>query len=755
MSRGTITAAPPAPALLDAKLCPPEPRPGLIQRPRLLASLASRSARKLTIVCAPAGYGKTSLLAAWVTTGQDEAVAWLTLDQGDDEPARFWSYVAQAVDRAQPGAGRRSGALLHGRGALVEIAVNALLADLRAAGPLALVLDDFHNVEDHETLRLFGYALEHLPRDVRILIGARIDPPLALGRLRARGALAEVRSDSLAFRLDETRELFLEGEGIDLDEEELSLLVDRTEGWPVALYLAALWLRGQDDPRSRAREFAAGQRFVAEYLTEEVLGALDPGTREFLVRASVFETFSAELCDAVLDRDDSDALLTEIARINLLLVPLDAEGRWFRFHHLFDEFLALELKRTEPELAPELNRRAAAWFTANGFAEDAVEHLLNAGDHDEAAEAISDSWLTFMRASDGAALMRFVERLPTIVVLTHPELATGAALATYLARRPMHERERWLALADRARIEYPETWSATAESAASLARATAIDGDVAGAIDHARRALEIFGALGDMEGEVMSLAVLAYALYLADRTEEARECANRAIAAPDAPLRPQGVVRALGTLALLCVQEGRPDEAESKAAQALAFADENGIASSASLHIALLAQGRVLQARGRLGAAEKALELAERLSRMPEPNVAHAHALVVLAEVRTERGRVREATVALDDAERAIATLTNPGRLTAMLAAARRGIESATDTATATQEPLSPAELSVLRLLSTELSQRAIGGQLFLSVNTIKTHSRSIYRKLGVTSRGAAIARANALGLIEPTDSPG
>jgi LuxR family transcriptional regulator, maltose regulon positive regulatory protein len=342
----------------------------------------------------------------------------------------------------RPGAGRRAAALLRARGAAVEIAVHELLVDLAAAAPITIVLDDLHVIEDAECITLLGHAIERLPPGVRIVAGTRADPPLPLGRLRARGLLGELRARDLAFTVEEAREILVDAEGLELDDEEIQALVERAEGWPVAVYLIALWLRDQDDPRVRVGELAAHRSYVGEFLTDEILSSLDPRIRSFLVRTSVLTYLSAPLCDAVLGRDDSEEVLLEVSSSNLLIARLDLHSEWFRIHGLFRELLQLELDRVEPGAAVELHRRAAAWLREHDFLEGAVAHALDAGEHDVAAAVISDVWMELLGRGEGETLLRLVEHLPRDIVIANPELAASSALATYLARRHVHERLR-------------------------------------------------------------------------------------------------------------------------------------------------------------------------------------------------------------------------------------------------------------------------------------------------------------------------
>ena len=735
------------PSPLESQLYP-SPREGLIARPRLLRGLDSLASRNLTLLSAPCGYGKTSLLATWRARAAPEAVAWLTLEPADGNEARFWVQVADAVGRVRPSAGRRAAALLRARGAATDAALHDLLADLASAAPLAIVLDDLHVIDDAECFALLDYAIEHLPPGVRIIAATRADPPLPLGRFRARGLLGEIRARDLAFTADEARQILVQAEGVELADEEVGILVERTEGWPVAVYLTALWLRDQDDPRLLLGELAAGRRYLGEYLTDEIMASLDLRTRTFLVRSSVLSYLSPSLCDAVLGRDDSAEMLRELSSSNLLITRLERDGDWFKVHGLFRELLRLELERDENCGVVELHRRAADWLAQHGFFVGAVAHAVDAGEHEQAAAIISDAWEELLDRGDGETLLRLVEYLPLDVLLAHPELAAGSVFATYIARRPLHERLHWLAITARSRRESPQAWSPRAAIVASLAQGIGVDGDVGAATAHARRAFKLIVKEGRDGREVSALSGLAYASYLAGMQTAASKYASEALIAPHFAGRPHGVVRSLSVLALLAADVGRIEESRAKAQQALDFAREHGLSATTSVHLAHLARARALLAEGEARAAEAAAELGEQLCRMPDPSAPHAFALVVLGETRARSGRLQAAESALTEAKHEIETFSDPGRLPRALGVARRLVREARKKHSESTERLSPAELAVLRLLATGLSQRSIGRELFLSVNTIKTHSRSIYRKLGVNSRVDALARANALDLI-------
>ena len=401
-----------------------------------------------------------------------------------------------------------------------------------------------------------------------LLASTRSDPAISVARLRARGALTEIRARELAFTVDEARELIVR-EGIELSDESVELLVERTEGWPAGLYLAALWLRDLEDPDEGVRAFVGSTRHVADYLTDEVLTALAPQTRDFLVRTAVLERFTPELCDAVLGREDSAAVLAEFARSNMFLVALDAREQWYRYHHLFGELLQLELGRED---AAALRRRAAAWCREQGLVEDAIEYAAAAGDAETVAELLVEHDREFVWGGRLIQFLGWVRRLPSELLLEHPSLPAGGAVAAALLARPEVEVQRLLAVAERARRERPELWSPYAEAIVEVTRAAVIErGDVGAAVEHARRAVAAARAGADVLS-VGVLASLAQALFFAGELDEARRIAVQAIERPDAPDVPDGYVGSLGLLALLDAEQGRTESAEAWARQAIGFA---------------------------------------------------------------------------------------------------------------------------------------------------------------------------------------
>ena len=362
----------------------PPVRPDVVDRARLARLLADPLARRVTVLDAPAGFGKTTLLASWLAADPERAAAWVSLDERDVDSARLLAHVTAALARADPAialALPSAGAPTTGQAALT-----ALANGLEAAGvPVVLVLDDCHLVSGAASLEVLEFLVEHLPEPTRVVLAMRGDPTVPLGRLRARGMLREIRAHDLRFTAREAHALLHDGFGVALDAADVQRLVERTEGWPAGLCLAGLSLRDHPDPPAFVRDFAGDHRHIGEYLMEEVLRAEPPEVREFLLRTSLPARLSGALCDAMLERTGSAALLATLERRNQFLIPLDEHHEWYRYHHLFADFLRGELLAQEPELVPVLHRRAAAWLRATADVNLAIHHAAAGGAYEDAA----------------------------------------------------------------------------------------------------------------------------------------------------------------------------------------------------------------------------------------------------------------------------------------------------------------------------------------------------------------------------------
>ena len=726
----------------------------MVRRPRLEQAFETGAEAALTLVAAPAGYGKTTAVRAWAEHS-GSALAWVTLDAGDNESARLWTYVATAVDRIRDGLGRRALKRLRSSGLGVEAAVDELMNGIADFGrPVTLVLDDLQTVTDTDCLASLSYAIEQLPATARLVAITRADPALELARLRARGALSEVRAGELAFTVAEARELLVDRAGLELDDDQIEILRNRTEGWPAALYLAALWLRSVEDPDRAVLEFGGGHRHVAEYLSHEVLASLDVRRRSFLLRAAVLGSFTAELCDAVLSRSDSAAVLGELEESNMFVQSLERR-EWFRVHSLFAEFATAQLGAVQPTVPQTIHRRAAEWLRGRGLVVEAVQHAVAAGDPEVVAGLLSEYHLVLIRTGRSETLLRWAQMLPDELLIEHPDAAVGAATAALLVGRMNRERRRFLRLAKRAMVQYPERFGSYEDCVAAMVRSAGLDDGVTEAVVEGYRAVEL-AQRGVDETLVAALAALARALYAAGDLDGARSAATRAIEHPDTARRHPGVAVAQSVLALVAADQGRLASARRHAEAARTIVGR--ITSSRSWLGSNVSEalGAVLAAEGDLVGAEREFSAAERYLDDDVATVPHARILVRLADIRCRRGRLDEADEALYRSRDELAELGDSG-VVPLLAdevaselAEARGQAGAGDIL----ELPSDAEAAVLRMLSTDLSVREIGAQLFLSPNTVRSHVRSIYRKLGVRSRDNAVARAEAVGLLNETQSP-
>ena len=382
-------------ALLETKFYVPRPRRGLVPRPRLSERLDRGTASKLTLVSAPAGFGKTTLLTEWLAAGpaapaNERLAAWLSLDRADNDPASFWTYVIAALRTVAPGVGESALALLQApQPPPIETVLTALLNDLGAiAADIVLVLDDYHVIDAREVQDGMAFLLDHLPPGLHVVIASRADPALPLARLRARGELAEIRAAELRFTPDEAAAYLNEMMGLQLTARDVAALEGRTEGWIAALQLAALSMQGRDDVAGFIAGFAGDDRYVVDYLAEEVLQRQPERVQAFLLQTSILGRLSGPLCDAVTGQGGGKATLEALDRGNLFLVPLDDRRRWYRYHHLFADVLQARLLDEQPGQVPDLHRRASAWYEQNGEPSVAIGHALAAGDFERAADLV-------------------------------------------------------------------------------------------------------------------------------------------------------------------------------------------------------------------------------------------------------------------------------------------------------------------------------------------------------------------------------
>ena len=719
-------ASSPAGVLLGTKLNAPLGARRRVPRQRLVQRLVSERPR-LVLIDAPAGGGKTTLLAEWTNDAlETRRFAWFTADSADNDPVRFWSYVIEALRVIEPAVGRVSAGALGVSGTdPVELVLPQLINELAELDEeIVLVLEDYHLVWNDEIHRGVALLLERAPLGVGLVIATRIDPPLPLPRLRARGELLELRASELRFGIEETARLVADVIGASLDDRDVEMLVARTEGWAAGLYLAALSIAERADRSGFIEQFAGDDRHIVDYLGGEVLDGLDEDTRDFLLRTSILDRVTGPLADALTGRTDGAQTLADIERANLFLVPLDDRREWYRYHHLFAELLRHELVRSHAGELDELHRRAASWLDANGAVDDAIHHACAAGDHELAVALVTRRWREPFNRGELATVDSWLDSLPAAAAAAEPDLCLARAWVA-LDRGMARESERWLDGATR---------TGSGEAAVLHAVLCFKLGKLAHAEDLAREARGMALEHAPL-GRAVASCILGITLYYRGDLEGAQETleeARRLALVGDNRL---ATVYALGYGAQVSLDLQDDEAAKLSVEQAFELASAPATAEH-------FVTGMAWLARGRLEHDEPALESALALARRGAAPLEIAAVLLALGEARRDPATLRAA-------RQEVAECEDPGRLPQLIEAAELGLRG--------RQPgpkreiagdLSDRELAVLRLMPTDSSLREIAQALYLSPNTVKTHSRSIYRKLSVSSREEAVERGRELGLI-------
>src|SRR5829696_169427 len=742
-----------SPALVWSKLVPPAPRAGLITRAGLQSLLEARLVGKLCLVEAPAGFGKTTLLAQWQAAAGGGRVAWVSLDEGDNDPTRFWVYVVMALRTVEPSLGTATLAALGRPSAdLYRVVLPGLLNDLHVvASPLVLVLDDHHLISNptcHQTLTFF---LDHLPAGVHMALSGRTDPPLPLARMRARRELAEIRVADLQFTDEEAIALLNTSMGLQLAAEDVERLTERTEGWAAGLIMAGLSLRGRQDPSAFIASFHGDNRHVADFLATEVLERESEETRTFLLRTSILERLSGPLCDAVLETEGSAGLLGDLERSNLFLERLDDHREWYRHHQLFAQLLRLELASREPALLATLHRRAAAWHRRAGNLDEAIGHASAAGEFTQAAALIAQHWLTYWRRGQRATVARWLDGLPDEAIMADPPAAYVAAWIRGYSGASKQQTEDWLAAVETEGYErsLPDGVSSLAFGAA-LARTALVFDDVGRSAAAGRRALELAGP-ESLQFWWMAQSALGHALYLSGQAAEMQRDLEALVRRVPAATQPVAVVLALAVLSLLAGDRDDDRTAMVLARQAAMTADTQGLSAEPMCGIAYAALGRALARQGELAQAEVQLERALEPVGIDSMAAQRSFTLLLLAPVRRGRGDLAGARELTEQARDLIEEFTDSGILPRLLAQTERALTPAPRRPVEAAAPLTERELVVLGLLPTQLSTREIGRELSVSVTTIRSQVQAIYRKLQASTRSEAVTNARELGLLPVT----
>jgi LuxR family transcriptional regulator, maltose regulon positive regulatory protein len=738
--------------VVESKLHVPGLRPGVVSRTALVNRLRVTTACPLVAVTAPAGYGKTTLLAQWAARDK-RAFAWVSIDERDNDPVVLLRHLAAALHQVEPLDARVLNALRSPGKSMWTAAIPRLGSALASRErPIVLVLDDAHRLQSRDSAGAVSALVDHMPPGSILVLAGRVQPRVRIAALRASGLLVEIGVDELSLSGREARVL-LASAGVDLVHEDVEGLVRRTEGWAAGLYLAALSLRDrsrEDGKRPETIPLAGDDRYLADYFRTEYLSRLAPEHLTFLRQTSVLGKMSGPLCDRVLQRKESTAELDSIEKSNLFLVPLDRHREWYRYHHLFHDLLARELTETEPELVPELHRRAADWYEENGDPESALVHADASGDKARFARLVASLALPVYYSGRIKTVESWLDHFDDETELEqYPEVAAIGGWIHALQGQTI-DAERWLELATRGVDNgiLPDG-RVSAGPAIALLRAAMCGDGVEQMLRDAESALDELPAGSEWRPGALLLQGVAHLLLGQEEQgdmilEQAAEAAERSGATDTR-------VVAISERSLLAAARDDPTAAEKLSIQAHELVEEGHLDGYVTSSIELAATARSLLRHGRWDQARACLTAASRLT----PSLTHALPWLAV-QTRLELARTH---VALRDAQGANGLLSeirqifrvrpHLGVLSDQTEAIQGELDRMPEAAHGHGTGLTAAELRLLPLLATHFSFREIGERLHVSRNTVKTQAISVYRKLGVSNRSDAIERAGGLGLVD------
>ena len=736
--------------LIKGKLLRPLVRPGTIRRSRLIERLARDDSRPIVSVVAPAGYGKTTLLSQWPER-DGRAIAWVSIDEGDNDPKVLLTYLAEALNAIEPVGRRVFDALASPASSVPGSVVPRLCSAFSSMiSPVVLILDDVHLLHNSECRAALSVLADHVPAGSRLVLVGRTEPPVRIARLRAEGRLAEIGPGDLSLTAGEAASLLRSAEVV-LGEEDVAELHRRTEGWPVGLYLAALCLREGGSPHVGAASFGGDDRFVSEYVEAEFLARISSAQRVFLTRTAVLERMSGPLCEAVLEEAGSAAALAGLARSNLLLVPLDRRGRWYRYHHLFRDLLLAELERLEPGLIPVLRRRAAAWYLANDLPEEALEYSMLAGDVETVARLAQTLWSPVYRQGRTAALQRWFRWLDDRGgIERYPLNAMNAAFLAEGTGQPA-QAERWADAVDRWQHQdaSPLPRDAYTGAMAATLRAILCRRGVEQMCADADEAARKFAAANFVPGVTPLLQ--GTARVLCGDLDAGDAFFSDALSFEEERGSPDITALTLCERSLVAMARDQWDQAGAFASRARARLRRAGVEDSYAAALTSAVQARTALHRGDIPEARRELTNALRLR--PLMTYAHPHWAVqlriALIRVHLALNDLAGARTIMREIAEILKRRPDLGALAGEAQELRSRLAAERSSGIAGASALTAAELRLLPMLSTHLQLHEIAAEMYLSPHTIRAQGKSIYRKLGAASRSQAVARARELGLLE------
>jgi LuxR family maltose regulon positive regulatory protein len=726
------------PQVIATKLQIPAAHRQVVSREPVSRTLEAAAELPLTILCAPAGYGKTTTVVEWLASGRRSA--WLTFDLGDNDPRRLCAHLVASLEKALPGAFAAAGSAVTEApdllAAVLPLILNPLAADPGAQG-LALVLDDCHLLEEPRCHELLLGLLDGLPGGVRMIVAGRTAPPLRIARRRAEGSVCEIGAGELLFDDAETAMLLNESLGLGLTDHQLGMIQENLGGWPAGVALVASSLPGHPGRDEFLAALKLAEPKIDEYLTEEVLDRCRPRLRDFLLRTSILNRMQGALCAAVLDDAEAGALLGEVRRSNLFVTELNAQAGWVRYHDQFAGLLRRELREREPELIPILHDRASRWYERAGLWEESIEHASRAGDGHRAAALVHASGEALLHDRHYASVCRLIDAIPADRGEFGPYCAALKAAAEGLdgaAPPSIYEQ------LSKLKADYGAPGVARLVGRALI---WPFFGRVAETAREGRRFFE--AAAGEALPERAAIAAnLGLVLWFDRAPAEARSLLEGHLDAMTGHHRGW----ALAVLSFLAAEEDRLDVAAARAEAAVGHAEGSGGEVGPEQTIAHQALANVLRSSGRHDEADRVLTQTAAVTDQVPGSLHHAFTLLLRAELELARRRRHLGRRAAADARAIVDRYPDPGILETRLGAVEAILEGRADDHLLGSRP-TPSEQLVLELLDSDLTLEAIAQErLFLSVNTVKSHARRLYRRLGVRSRAAAVATARERGLI-------
>ncbi|MEZ4735049.1 MAG: LuxR C-terminal-related transcriptional regulator [Caldilineaceae bacterium] len=743
--------------LLQTKLYVPPPRPQLVARPAITTKLHASAAYPLTLIAAPAGFSKTTLVSEWIIQ-TDQPVAWLSLDDDDNDPGRFLLYLVAALRSIHSHIGETTLASLQTpQLSPLTALLTPLLNDLsQLADPFVLVLDDYHLISAQPIHNALIFLIEHLPPTLRLIITSRMDPPLPLARWRVRGQLAEVRADDLRFDATETATFFNGVMGLQLTEEEIARLETRTEGWIAGLQLAALSMQERSDVAGFIQSFSGSHRHVFSYLIEEVLNQRPAGTLDFLLQTAILERFNADLCNAVTGRSDSQTMLDKIEQANLFLIPLDDERRWFRYHHLFAEVLQHRLQPNATDDLPTLHLRASIWFEAAELPDEAIQHALAAQAWERAAQLVETYSIPLLLRSEITRINAWLQWLPTHLVESRPQLALAAAWI-YVGARQLDALTH--SLNELPALQSPDLDTETQSQLLILRACLALfQGRLEETIHYARQGLPLAPA-HNLSLRASALFLMGAAFAQSNDGQSAEPMLREAIAVGIAGGNLYNVMLAYYVLSRIQSAQGMVAEAITTLNTALQIAVPQGQALIPAVGVIYVGLGALQTEPERYIDAIAMLQRGDILTKACFQVDVLLYGWEAQVNLHLAHGNLAAASAVVDGATTWLNQVDLPQGMrqkilhllhSAYMPSEPRTIDTPMSTAAPQNfvEPLSAREREILHLVVNGLSNQAIADEIIVTVGTVKKHLNNIYGKLGVASRTQAIARGRELGLL-------